>query len=281
MKRTLWRKRVGSILLVLALVSVIVLYTKVTINAEVNETKVIVTKVDIPPRTQITEEMLVEHSVPSRAIPLNAVLDANEIIGKWTLAGYGISKNSFIYEEKIVEQSELPDAGLLELKEDEVAVPLLVNLESSLGNSIIPNTHIDLYFQDIVLDDNDKKALYGKLISNVRVVAVKNAQASDVFDVEGYNNGQKNDTSNNNSKTMAKIYIFAVPSEMGGVVNKAKMLGNVIPIATGKSYFEDIDTVLESNEVVQYIQDSTFGGDQEYEMLLEEEQAEEGESEHE
>jgi pilus assembly protein CpaB len=225
--------------------------------------------------------MLVEHSVPSRAIPLNAVLDANEIIGKWTLAGYGISKNSFIYEEKIVEQSELPDAGLLELKEDEVAVPLLVNLESSLGNSIIPNTHIDLYFQDIVLDDNDKKALYGKLISNVRVVAVKNAQASDVFDVEGYNNGQKNDTSNNNSKTMAKIYIFAVPSEMGGVVNKAKMLGNVIPIATGKSYFEDIDTVLESNEVVQYIQDSTFGGDQEYEMLLEEEQAEEGESEHE
>lgn len=259
MKKSLWKKRLISILTVFALVAAIMLYTKVTINAEVNETKVIVTKIDIPPRTLITEDMLTIHSVPSRAVPLNAILKEDEIIGKWTVSGYGIPKNSFVYQDKIVEQSELPDAGLLELNEDEIAIPLLVDLETSLGNSIIPDSHIDLYFRTVIFEESNPKALYGKLASHIRVVSVKDSQASNVFTEEGYeNNQQKHDATKAKSQTMAKIYIFAVPKELGDLINKAKMLGEVVPIATGLTYKTDLETTTDENEVVKYIQNATF-----------------------
>lgn len=269
MKKTIWRKRIISLVTVFALILGIVMYTKVTINAEVNETEVYVTKTDIPPRTLITKDMITKHSVPSRAVPLNAVLKPDEILGKWTVAGYGIASNSFIYEDKIVEQKELPDAGVLELKEGEVAIPLLVDLESSLGNSIIPDTSIDLYFKNLLYDEdkNDPKALFGVLASNIRVVAVKDAQAANVFNTEGYTNGEKQDVTKPKSETssLAKIYIFAVPEEIGNLINRAKLLGEVLPIATGNTYQSDLEVITDRNDVVKYIERSTFTNDSEME----------------
>ncbi len=267
MKKTVWRKRIVSMLTVFALVVGIVLYTKVSINAEVNETEVIVTKTDIPPRTLITKEMITKHSVPSRAVPTNAVLNPDEILGKWTVAGYGVAANSFIYADKIVEQSELPDAGVLELKDGEVAIPLLVDLESSLGNSIIPDTHIDLYFKNLLYEENknDPKALFGKLASNIRVVAVKDAQAANVFSTEGYTNGEEQDATKpkTETSTLAKIYIFAVPVQIGEMINRAKLLGEVLPIATGNTYDADLEVLTDKNSVVKYIENATFYGDYE------------------
>jgi pilus assembly protein CpaB len=258
MKKNLWKKRLLSILTVIALIFVIITYTKVTIKAEINETEVVVTKVDIPPRTEITDEMLETIVVPAKGVPTNAFKNKEDIIGKWTVAGYGISKHSFIYKDKIVDKSELPDAGLLELKENEVAVPLLVDLETSLGNSIIPNTHVDLYFRTVLHDNNQTKALYGKVASQVRVVAVKDAEASNVFDVEGYQQGKPQEAANNEKKSLAKIYIFAVPKEIGELINKAKLLGEVVPIATGKTYEENAKTTADKNEVVAYIKQASF-----------------------
>ena len=258
----MWKKRLLSLLTVGLLVGGIVMYTQVTIDAEVNEKTVIVTKVDIPPRTQITEDMLSTHSVPSRAIPLNAITDPDEIVGKWTVSGYGISKNSFVYEDKIVEQKDLPDAGLLELKEGEVAVPLLVDLETSLGNSIIPNTNVDLYFRNVIYDGKEQKALLGPLASNIRVVAVKDSQASNVFDIEGglSQEGKPKDITKSESTTLAKIYIFAVPTELGELINKGKLLGEVFPVATGQTYETGLEVTSTENEVVDYIQQVSYEG---------------------
>lgn len=258
MKKNVWKKRLLSAFTVVALILGILIYTKVSINAEVNETLVIVTKADIPPRTEITKEMLTQHTVPSRAIPLNAVLEPEEIIGKWTAEGYGISKNSFIYEDNIVSQEALPDSGLLKLKENEIAVPLLVNLESSLGNSIVPDANVDLYFRKILFDNDDSKALFGKLATQIRVVAVKDAQASNVFSTDGNASGKSKEDVKDERNLMAKIYIFAVPEEMGDLINKAKLLGEVIPVSTGKSYNSSYETEVQKNVVVQYIESSTF-----------------------
>lgn len=259
MKKGIWKKRLLSIITVVLLIGVITAYTKITINAEVNEKTVFVTKMDIPPRTQITEEMLVKHTIPSRAIPLNSITDPDEIVGKWTVTGYGISKNSFIFKDKIVEQSELPDAGLLELKEGEIAVPLLVDLETSLGNSIIPNTNIDLYFRDVIYDENNPKAMLGTLAENIRVIAVKDSQATNVFDTKGnLDEANSQDITTTESTTLAKIYIFAVPTELGELINKGKLLGEVFPVATGLTYKKDIEVNASENEIVDYINQATF-----------------------
>lgn len=258
MKKSIWKKRVISLLSVLLLIGAIWSFSTVRINALVNETTVYVAKGDIPPRTEITKDMVVPHTMPSRGVPTNAITNPKEIIGKWTVAGYGISSTGYFYTDKIVDQNQLPDAGLLDLNEDEIAIPLLVDLETSLGNSIVPDTKIDLYFRDVLNDANVPKVLFGSLASNVRVVAVKNAQASNVFDAEGNHSSQSYDATKPESKTMAKIYIFAVPKELSDLIYKAKELGEVIPVVTGQSYNMDAEVTATENEVVTYIEQATF-----------------------
>lgn len=260
MRKSLWKKRLLSLVTVLALILIIFTYTKFTISAEIDEKEIVVTKVDIPPRTLITEDMLETIVVPSRGIPNNTWINAEDVIGQYTVAGYGISKHSFIYKEKLVTQNQMPDAGILELKENEVAFPLLVDLETSLGNSIIPDSNVDLYFRTLLKGEssNESKAIYGKLASQVRVVAVKDADASNVFDPEGYQNGEEQNVTKEQKLALAKIYIFAIPQELNETINKAKLLGDIVPIATGKSYSKSTETKIEENKVIEYIQNSSF-----------------------
>ncbi|NUH84755.1 hypothetical protein HUN92_13600 [Bacillus firmus] len=256
-KKSIWKKRIISLLTVVALIGSIFIYTQFTIKAEINEREVIVTKTEIPPRTEITEDMLETIVVPTQGIPSDAVNSKEDIVGKWTVAGYGIPSHSFIYGKKIVSKSEMPDAGILELEENEVAFPLLVDLETSLGNSIIPDSKVDLYFRSLVEQDEKSKAIYGKLASKVRVVAVKDADAQMVFDPEGYQQGKKQDNTNKEQTSLAKIYIFAIPEELNGLINKAKLLGQIVPIATGKSDEVEEEATNEESEVIKYVEESS------------------------
>lgn len=258
MKHSKWKKRTIAIASVIALVSSIVFYTNFKIKAEVNRIEVTVSKENIPPRTKIKSDMLQTIVVASESVPPTAIKDQKEIINKWTQAGYGIPKNGYFYDENTVSQKDMPDAGILELKEGEVAFPLLVDLETSLGNSIIPNTSVDLYFRSIVRENDTEKSLYGKLASQVRVVSVKDQDASNVFDPTKYEEGKEEESSFNNTETksLAKIYIFAIPSELNDLLNKAKLLGEVVPIATGKQSKKE--TTDEISQVENYINSTSY-----------------------
>ncbi|MGG1021172.1 hypothetical protein G3M81_22965 [Bacillus paralicheniformis] len=259
MKKSLWKKRIIALFTVLALIASIVFYVKLTVKAKINETEVYVTKSDIPPRTEITKDMVEKIVVPVQGIPSDAVRSEKDIVGKWTVAGYGIPSHSFIYKDKIVNKNEMPDSGILELQKNEVAFPLLVDLETSLGNSIIPDSKVDLYFKSSIKDNDKSKAIYGKLASQVRVVSVKDADASNVFDPEGYKQGEEQTSAiNKNNKSLAKIYIFAVPRELNDLINKAKLVGDIVPIATGHSYDAETKTEAGQNEVIKYIEDSSY-----------------------
>lgn len=260
MRKGIWKKRLLSLLTVLLLVGSVMAYTRVKIGAEVKQ--VVVTKVDIPPRTEITQEMLTSIAVPVRGVPNNAIQNQKDIVGKWTVSGYGLSTNSFLYADKIVAKDKLPDAGILALQEHEVAFPLLVDLETSLGNSIIPNSRVDLYFRSLVKDKNQatSSAIYGKVATQVRVVAVKDADADHVFDEQGNTQAQVEEQAKKDKHQLAKIYIFALPKERNELVNKAKLLGEIIPVATGQKQ----GNIRESkpNEVMEWIEQSSYRKEQ-------------------
>ena len=244
-------KPLVAFLLVATLILLIVSYTKYQINAQVNLVPTVFTKQEIAGRTEITEEMLVVRKVPSDALPPNAITDMDELVGKWTANGFGIPKNSLLYDEKVLEKEQLPDSAILNLKENEVAYPLLVDLETSLGNSIIPGTKVDLYFRSKTDNRNEKTTvLYGKLASNVRVVSVKDAQATNVFE----NEGKKSEEDEVKEPSLASIYIFAVPQEVHTLLSKGKIVGEVVPVATSDAYktTED-DTQMTDEEVIEYI----------------------------
>lgn len=242
----------------IVLLAGVVGYTQYKIRAEVDEVPVIYTKSEIAPRTEITKNMLVVRNVPSKALPPNAVTDMKKVVGKWTVSGYGLSKNSLVYKDKISAKEKLPDSAILELKENEVAFSLLVDLETSLGNSIVPNSKVDLYFRTKkdAASQEGMNVLYGKLASQIRVVAVKDAQAANVFETEGVQREQEDDsmTSTNKQNTMASIYIFAVPQEVNALLNKAKLVGDVVPVATSEAYkYNKNDEKLDESMVVKYI----------------------------
>lgn len=70
----------------------------------------------------------------------------------------------------MVSKDELPDAAILNLKPSEVAFPLLVDIETSSGNSIIPESHVDLYFKGTVKDKDEK----GEVVENLSLAALQN-----------------------------------------------------------------------------------------------------------
>lgn len=248
-------KKLTALFLVLSLVFGIVFYTKFRIDAEVNAIPVVYTTKEIPARTEITEDMVSVRNVPSDGVPPNAVTDPEKVIGKWTVSGFGIPKNSMMYDEKILSKEQLPDSAILNLKENEVAFPLLVDLETSLGNSIIPNANVDLYFRSKKDNTKDEPVMYGRLGANVRVVAVKDAQASNVFQNEGkQDESQREGSEVNTEPSLASIYIFAVPSELNEILNKAKLIGDVVPVATSEAYDPDgSEEMLSSEEVLMFI----------------------------
>lgn len=248
-----------SILLAIIFLGGLIAYQKWAIAKEVDFQKVVFTKNEIPPRTLITKDMVAEYEVSGKSIPPNAALYLDEVVGKYTAEGFGIVQNSIVLKDKLVSKEELPDAGILDLKKNEEAFPLLVDLETSLGNSILPKTHVDLYFRTSVKVAEEgeviEKPIFGKIASHVRVTAAKDTQASNVF-----NEQDSNSNSNENQKrSLTKLYIFAVTSDQNMLLNKGKMLGEIVPVATGMAY-EDKAKAKEmgEDELINWIEEHTY-----------------------
>ncbi|MDR4248168.1 hypothetical protein FO601_35885, partial [Bacillus thuringiensis] len=84
----------------------------------------------------------------------NDITNVKELEGKYTVNGFGVSKNTVLYKDKVVQKDELTDAAILNLKKSEVAFPWLVDIETSSGNSIIPDSYVDLYFKGKVKNES-------------------------------------------------------------------------------------------------------------------------------
>lgn len=247
------------------LVVAIVGYESYAVSSKVNLQKVYFTKVDIPPRTKITKDMLQVREVSNNSIPPNAIKNTNDIVGKYTVNGFGLAENSYVFKDKVVSKDELPDAAILNLKPSEVAFPLLVDIETSSGNSIIPESHVDLYFKGTVKDKDEKgevveKPIFGRIAKHVRVTAVKDSNAANVFDpatinVEGsYQDSLKEEAKN---RPMAKIYTFAVNEEENTLLNQGTLIGKIIPVASGTAYKTNVEKTADE-QIVKWIQKQSY-----------------------
>lgn len=217
------------------------------VNKEVSPVEVYFSSGDIPAGTQITENMINVREVPQAALPPNVITKKEDIVGKYTLYGYGISANSYFYENKVLSKDEMPNASVLKLKSGEFAYPLLVDLETSLGNGIVPDTKVDLAFRGTVVDKEtgEKKPIFGILAENVRVTSVKDNNASAVFsDENSKGRGQE-------ELPLTKLFTFAVDAKLNEVLNKAMLIGEVRPIAKGEASGE---TNISTDEIVQWIE---------------------------
>lgn len=204
------------------------------INQAITPVRVPYAKTTIQPRTKITEDMIGYVEVLPNMVNSETIKNIQNIVGKWSNYNTLIPKGSLFYTTTVVSASELPDAALVNVPNGYVPFNLSVNTATTYGNSIFPNNYIDIYLKAL---DADGKPMVGKLIENVKVLAVKDKNGRHVFE-------------NSEEERTPSIVIFAVPADMHLLLRNVVELSNVksiatelIPVPSTESYSAEPDTL--------------------------------------
>lgn len=238
LKNLLANKNVVTILGAIVIVVVLYAFYMWRVNSAINPISVPYAKQTIGPRTKITNDMIGYLDIQQSSIMGNVLFNAErDIINMYTNINSTIPEGSLFYEGIIVRFEELADSFLIDMPKDEngnymEAYDFKVNTSSTYGNSIYPGNYIDIYFTR--KDDNATEGLvlYGKVASNVKVLAVKDSAGNHVFE---------NTTANRQPSQM----ILAVNEELLSLLRVAEKISNseLILVPTNVSYrYEDTET---------------------------------------
>ena len=184
LKNLLANKNVVTILGAVLIVIVLFAFYKWRVNQAINPISVPYAKVAIGPRTQITADMIEYVDVQQSALKGKVLVNApRDIINMYTNINTTIPEGGFFYSDLIVSFENLADSFLIDMPKDAdgnymIAYNFKVNVEKTYGNSIYPGNYVDIYYRTL---DGDK-VLYGKLASNVKALAVKDANGNHVFE---------------------------------------------------------------------------------------------------
>src|SRR5574344_3053277 len=82
------------------------------------------------------------------------------------------------YSNMLVDKADLPDSVLSEIATGEIPYQFAVNIETTYGNSILPDSYIAIYMKAV---NDDGQIMVGRLLENVKVLAVRDSSGNDVF----------------------------------------------------------------------------------------------------
>lgn len=245
MKKFLGNKNTVTILgIVLCLVVLYVGYNY-RINTKVELVEVPYATKTIQPRTYITKDMIGTMNVPKSFLVGRYYNNANAIVGKYTNYNTIIAKGSLFYADLVVSKDELPDSAFAEVPEGYTVINYPVNIATTYANSMAPGSYINIYYKS--LDDNGK-IMFGKFISNIKVLDVKDSSGQHVFE--------------NSEETRTPAYmLFAVPEETHLLLRKALYLTKYsveLILVPNTATLTDADKVnVSSSDIESFINDKT------------------------
>ena len=200
----------------------------------------------IQPRTLITADMISYTEVLPSTLKGKYILNANLIINKYSNYNTIIPAGSMFYSDAVINERDLPDSAFGAIPEGYTVVSFPVTMASTYGNSMYPGNYINLYFKAI--NEDTKKLVFGKLISNIEILDVKDSSGNHVFE--------------NTSESRTPAYIlFAVPEEQHVLIRKAMYLTRIsaelIPVPNTATLTEEDTVVLDSQALAQFIIERT------------------------
>ena len=210
LKQILSNKNTVTVIAALLIVLVLYFFYNWRLNQATSPIKVPYANQTINPRTKITSDMISYVDIPSASIKGNVITNANDIINKYTNVNASIPAGSLIYQSQIVRQEELPDSFLIDIEEGYIPYNFDVDIKSTYGNSIYPGNYVDVYFKGI----QDGKLMVGRLLENVKVLAVKDSGGRHVFEYS------------DSERTPSQI-IFGVTPEIHLLLRKAEYINGV------------------------------------------------------
>ncbi len=202
---------------VLAIVVLYVAYT-MRVNSAINPVTVPYAAEQIKAGIQITESMISTREVPPSMLEGDVIQNVGEIIDKYSAADTVIPKGSLFYRRAVVEKEQLPTNIILEYPKGYVLYNLPVDITSTYGNSVYPGNYIDIWLKAVNKVDANQpitadadKIMYGKLISNIQVLAVKDGNGQPVFQ-------------NLDENRTPAMVVFALPEEYFVLLRKANYM---------------------------------------------------------
>lgn len=215
-KRFITNKNTVTIIGVIIILVILYYGYQSTIKNAVNPVRVPVAANLIEPQTQVTSSDISWIEVPSISKTSNVLLNESQIVGKYTGVNATIPKGSMFYNDVLVEKEDLPGSWLTKLKTDvngviDIPYYVSVNIVTTYGNAIQPDDYVDFYMK---AKDESDLIMFGKLIENVQILAVKDNAGKDVF------------TSVKSETTPAYLY-FGLADELHILLRKAIYLNSI------------------------------------------------------
>lgn len=175
----------------------------------------------LKPGTQITQDKVGERQIPKSMLTGDVLTKMSEVVDKYVAPDTVIPAQSIFYKRTVFEEEQLPGNIILKYPSGYVLYNLAVNSESTYGNSVYPGNYIDIYLKAVttktdkdgkqVADTSTDSVMYGKLLSNVKVLAVKDSTGAAVF-------------SNLEEQKTPSMVVFAVPEEYYILLKKAEYM---------------------------------------------------------
>lgn len=180
LKRFFTNKNVVTIILVLVILGILYYGYSKSIKDQTNPVNVPVASQTIYERTKITDDYLEYKTVANSMLDENAITSYGLIEGKYTKVGVTIPKGSVFYNEWLIDGEELSGNWIesLDYEGGELGYYMSVDVESTLGNSVLPNTFIDIYMKTT---DENGTVMFGKLLKNIKVLVVHDGSGKNVF----------------------------------------------------------------------------------------------------
>ena len=219
-KKFLQNKNTVSVLGVVLGIGVLYVAYTARIKSSINPVTVPYALEQINAGTQISENQIGTREVPPSMLEGEVITNVSEIIDKYAAADTVIPEGSLFYKSAVVEKEQLPDNIILEYPKGYVLYNLAVDTNSTYGNSVYPGNYIDIYFKAVnKIDENNTeqltadadKILLGKLMANIKVLAVRDSDGKAVFQ-------------NIDENRKPAMVIFAVPEEYYILLKKAEFM---------------------------------------------------------
>ena len=179
-KKFLTNKNVVTIILVLIILIVLYIGYTSSIKNQTEPVNLPVAAHTIYETTEITNEDVTYKQVPNKMLGNNVIRNSAAVIGKYTTVGATIPEGSPFYTDVVVDKDDVPGNWIEQLnyEEGELGYYMSVDTVSTLGNSVLPNTYIDIYMK---ATDENGTVMFGKLMKNVKVLVTHNSSGKNAF----------------------------------------------------------------------------------------------------
>lgn len=210
------------------------------INQKVSLTRVPYANQTIQPKTKITSAMVSYMNVPASFLVGSYYNDGNSIVGKYSNYNTIIAEGSLFYTDLVIDEASLPNSSFINVPKGYTVINYGVNMTTTYANSMMPKDLINIYFKGT---NDDGTIMFGKFLSNVEILDVKDGAGQHVFE--------------NTEEARTPAYmLFALPEDMHLLFRKALYLSGsynveLILVPNTQELSKDENAVMVSSKDIQ------------------------------